>query len=169
MEAPQLESEGFFWRTYFGEAERLTSSDTYSIEFQGVEAGQKGVVVAIPLFETATDARYAAPWGRIAGVILCTLHPDTIIGRFVAPVRPTQTGHALLIDDKYNMLWSAYGSLFGRDFFEESEAFPAFQRVLESMNAGNSGAAEYSYYRFEESRSLLRPRPRRHPSANCWA
>ncbi|NIO69950.1 MAG: PAS domain-containing protein, partial [Anaerolineae bacterium] len=33
----------------------------------------------------------------------------------------------------------------------ESEGFPAFQQIVESMSAGNSGAAEYSYYKYEDS------------------
>ena len=56
--AHQLEGRDFSWRTYYQEARKTTASDSYIvefIEFKGVEAGQKGMLVAVPIFETATD------------------------------------------------------------------------------------------------------------------
>jgi two-component system sensor histidine kinase UhpB len=154
--APQIEGDDFSWRRYYQEAKRLTSSDTYIIEFiefKGVEAGQKGVLVAVPLFETATDENYPAPSSQFAGVVLCTLKLDTITRKFVAPIQSSERGHAFLIDDEYNVLWSPDRSLFGKNLLEEGKGFPAFQQIVERMSAGDSGAAEYSYYEFEDSAS----------------
>jgi len=152
--APQIEGVDFSWRGYYQEARGMTSSDTYVvefIEFQGVEAGQRGVLVAVPVFETSTDENYPAPSGRFAGVVLCTLRLDTITEEFVAPVKSSERGHAFLIDDEHNVLWSPDRSLFGSDLLEAGAGFPTFQRVVERMGAGNPGAAEYSYYKFEDS------------------
>jgi signal transduction histidine kinase len=152
--APQIEGTDFSWRRYYQEAKGMTSSDTYVaefIEFKGVEAGQKGVLVAIPLYETATDENYAAPSGKFAGVILCTLKLDTITRKFVAPIKSSERGHAFLIDDEYNVLWAPDRSLFGKNLLEEGKEFPTFQEIVERMRAEDSGAREYSYYIFKDS------------------
>ncbi len=134
----------------------MTSSDTYVIEFiefKGVEAGQKGVLVAVPMFETATDTNSPSPPGQFAGVVLCTLKLDTITQKFVAPIQSSERGHAFLIDDEHNVLWAPDRSLFGKNLLEEGEGFPAFQQIVERMSAGNSGTGEYSYYKFEDATS----------------
>jgi hypothetical protein len=152
--AHQIEGVDFSWRRYYQEAKEMTSSDTYIVEFvefKGVEAGQKGVLVAVPMFETGTDEDYPAPSGQFAGVVLCTLKLDTIAQKFVAPIQSSERGYAFVVDDEYDVLWSPDRSLFGKNLLEESEGFPAFQQIVERMSAGNSGAAEYSYYKYEDS------------------
>lgn len=151
--APQLEGSDFSWRRYYREAKGMASGDTYIvefIEFKGVEAGQKGVLVAIPLFEIAIG-RDAPPSGQFMGVLVCTLKLDTITQRFVSLIKSSEKGHAFLIDDEHNVLWAPDGTLFGRSLLEESTGFPTFRQVLEVMSVGHSGTAEYSYYEFEES------------------
>ncbi len=102
--AHEIEGVDFSWRQYFQEAKKMTSSDTYIIEFiefKGVEAGQKGVLVAVPMF-TSISNKNPAP--QFAGVVLCTLKLDTITQKFIAPVQASERGHAFLIDDEYNAL-----------------------------------------------------------------
>jgi PAS domain S-box-containing protein len=152
--AHQIEGVDFSWRRDYQEAKRLTSDDSYVvefIEFKGVEAGQKGVLVAVPMLETATDANYPAPSGQFAGVVLCTLRLDTITQKFVAPIQSSERGHAFVIDDQHHVLWTTDRSLFGKNLLEEGQGFPAFQQIAERMSAGNSSAAEYSYYKYEDS------------------
>ncbi len=151
---PEIEGVAFSWRRYYQEAKEIDSTDSYIIEFiefKGVEAGQKGVLVAVPMFASATDSAYAAPSNRFAGVIVCTLKLDIITRRFAAPIKSSESGHAFLIDDEHTMLWAPDSSFFGRNLLEESEGFLAFQRTVQSMAAGNSGTAEYSYYQFDDS------------------
>jgi two-component system phosphate regulon sensor histidine kinase PhoR len=151
--APQIEGTDFSWRRYYQEASEMTSSDAYVvefIEFKGVEAGQKGVLVASPLFETVSEGNTSSPADQFPGMILCTLRLDTITQRFVVPVQSSERGHAFLVDGEYDVLWAPDRSLFGENLLEESEGFPTLQRIVERMSAGNSGTAEYSYYRFEE-------------------
>ena len=71
--------------------------------------------------------------------------------RFAAPIRPSQRGHAFLINQERRLLWSPAKSLFGMKLPEKDEAFPAFQQILEAMSAGNSGTGQYTYFSFEES------------------
>jgi hypothetical protein len=130
--AHEIEGVDFSWRRYYQETKGITSSDTCVvefIEFKGVEAGQKGVLVAVALFEIATDKDYPAPSGQFAGVILCTLRLDTITRRFVASIKSSERGHAFLLDDEYRVLWAPDTALFGKNLLEEGEGFPTFQQI----------------------------------------
>lgn len=143
--APQIEGMDFSWRDYFKELKDPTFTDEYVIEFiefKGVEVGQKGVLIAVPMVETST--------GNFVGVVLCTIKLDTVTNIFVANIKPSDGGHAFLMDDEYNMIWSPDQSLFGKNLMEEVEGFPAFQQVVEGMSAGQVGTSEYSYYKFED-------------------
>jgi PAS domain S-box-containing protein len=150
--AHQLEGVDFSWRNYFQEARELTSGDTYIvefIEFKGVEAGQKGVLVAAPMFETTADGNPASPSGQFAGVVVSTLKLDTITQKFITPIQASEDGHAFLIDDEYNVLWAPDNSLFGKNLLEAAGGFPTFQQIVEKMASGNAGTSEYLYYKFE--------------------
>ena len=68
--APQIEDTDFSWRTYYQEAKGLASSDTHIvefIEFKGVEAGQRGVIVAVPMFQPDAEANANSPSGPLPG------------------------------------------------------------------------------------------------------
>ncbi len=152
--AHQLEGVDFSWRKYYQEAREMTSSGNYVIEFiefKGVEAGQKGVLLAVPMFETVAGENHSVPSGQFAGVVLATLKLDTVTQRFVAPVRASKRGHAFFIDDEYSVLWSPDRLLFGENLWEAGKGFPGFQRVLETMAAGGTGMAQYSYYQFKDT------------------
>jgi PAS domain S-box-containing protein len=148
--APQIEDQDFSWRTYYQEAKEMAPGDTYIIEFiafQGVELGERGVLVAVPMYEADADS---ASTGGFTGVIVATLKLDTITERFVAPIKSSERGHAFLIDDEHNVLWSADSSLFGKNMIEEAMGFPAFQQILRLMSAGTSGSGMYSYFELRD-------------------
>jgi signal transduction histidine kinase len=152
--APQIEGQDFSWRRYYQETQQMASAESYVIEFvefRGAEAGQTGVLVAVPMYETAANKDYPTPSGRFAGVVLCTLRLDAITQRFVAPIQSSRRGRAFLLDDEHTVLWSPDRSLFGKNLLEQAEDFPAFQQVIEGMRTGDPGTAEYTYYRFGDS------------------
>jgi hypothetical protein len=152
--APEIEGLDFSWRQYYQETKTRTADDTYIvefIEFQGVDAGQLGVLVAVPMFQTASDAGSSDPPAEFAGVAVCTLKLDTLTQRFISPIQSSERGHAFLIDDEYNLLWSPDSSLFGKSLLNESEAFLTFQHIVERMAVGEPGTGQYYFYAFEES------------------
>jgi len=154
--APKLEGADFSWRRYFKEAKEMTSSASYIIqfiEFKGVEAGQKGILIAVPMFETPEAQRQSSSGssGKFAGVVLCTLKLDTLTKRFIVPVKSSERGHAFLVDDRFNVLWFPDRSFFGKNLLKEAVGFPSFQQILERMDGEKSGTGEYTYYGFNES------------------
>ncbi|MEE8185223.1 MAG: HD domain-containing phosphohydrolase [Thermodesulfobacteriota bacterium] len=154
--APQIEGSDFSWRRYYQKAKKMTHSDTYIIEFiefKGIKVGQRGILLAVPMFETTADEDYSPPSGKFAGVVICTFKLDTLTQRFVAHVKSSERGHVFLIDNEYNVLWAPDRSLFGKNLLEEGREFPAFQQIVKSMVTGNSGTAEYFYYKFDDDTS----------------
>ncbi len=152
--AHQIEGVDFSWRNYYQEAKKMSSNDAYIIEFiefKGVEIGQKGVLIAVPMFEAVADNNSPSAASRFAGVVVGTLKLDAVTQKFIAPIQASERGHAFLIDDEYNLLWTADSSLFGKNLLAESESSPSFQQLVERMAAGGTGAAEYTHYKFEDS------------------
>ena len=154
--ASQLEGVDFSWRRYYQEAKERVSDDDYIIEFiefQGVEAGEKGVLVAVPMFETAVSENHPAPSGEFAGVVIGTLKLDDLTQRFIAPINSSERGHAFLIDDEYHVLWSPAPALFGKSLMAEAKAFPSLQQIIKRMIAGDVGVSETTYSQFDAAAS----------------
>ncbi|PNV87398.1 MAG: hypothetical protein C0610_01770 [Desulfobacteraceae bacterium] len=152
--APHLEGGDLSQRSYYLEAKEMTSAENYMIQFidsRPVETGQAGMVVAVPMFAAQADKGHPSSFGRFAGVTFCSLDLDYLIDKLVAPVKSTEGGHAFLIDNESKVLWEPDSSLFRKNFLQEVEGFPSFQQILERMTAGDTGTAQYSYYRFDYS------------------
>jgi len=152
--APHLEGGDFSQRSYYLEAKEINSAENYVIQFidsKPVEAGQAGMVVAVPMFAARADKSQPSAFGRFSGITFCSLDLDYLIDKLVAPVKPTGGGHAFLIDDESKVLWEPDSSLFRKNLLQEAEGFPSFQQILERMTAGDTGTAQYSYYRFDYS------------------
>jgi len=152
--APQLEGVDFSWRKYFQTAKMMTASDSpivQFIEFKGTNAGHKGILIAVPMFDFPADSGATSASGKFAGVVLCTFKLDTLTRKFVAPIKSSTNGHMFLIDNEHNVLWSPDNTLFSKNFLQVAHEFPAFQQILKKMATGEYGMAECSFYSFDES------------------
>jgi signal transduction histidine kinase len=63
-----------------------------------LEPGQKGVLVGVPIFETAAEGNPPSSAGNFAGLVGCIIKLDCLAQEFVAPIRPSDRGHAFLMD-----------------------------------------------------------------------
>jgi len=148
------EGADYSQRTYYLAAKQMTSSENYLISFvdsKQVETSQAGMVLAVPMFAAQPHKNPSSPSTRFAGVIFCSLDLDYLVDKLVAPVKSIEGGHAFLIDDGSRVLWDPDSSLFRKNLLQEVEKFPSFQQVVRRMTAGDTGTAEYSYYRFDYS------------------
>jgi len=151
--ASEIEGVDVSWTNYVQEAKASDSDDFYSVEFiplGGMDAGEEGILIAVPIWEMPSDGQDAAPADRVEGMVVSTFRLDAIVAKTVALIQSSQRGHAFLIDGKYHVLWSPDRSQSGKNLLEETEGFPAFQQVIKEMIDRNSGTAEYSYYKFDE-------------------
>jgi PAS domain S-box-containing protein len=151
---PMWEGADYSQRMYYQEAKELTTSENYLIRFtdsKQVETSQAGMVLAVAMFASQPDKNPPSPSGRFAGVTFCSIDLDYLVDKLVAPVKSTEGGYAFLIDDTSKVLWDADSSLFRKNLVKEVESFPSYQQVVKKMTAGDTGTAEYSYYRFDYS------------------
>ncbi|MBA4366936.1 MAG: hypothetical protein C0403_04780 [Desulfobacterium sp.] len=150
-EARELEGKEFSWRNYYQKAKQmLPGSSSYIIEFiefKGVDVGQKGIVVAVPMFKNEPHSETS----NFVGIILCTLKLDSMNEKLIAQLKPSANGHAFLIDHESNILWMPDRKQFGGNLLQNAEAFPSFRRTVTQMLAGSTDMTEIDYYRFDES------------------
>ncbi len=154
--APQIEGKDFSWRKYFIEAKEMEPDNTYIIqfiEFMGVQAGQTGVLIAVPMFENKLNHSPDATPGKFAGVILCTLKLTTLVEKFIAPVKSSSEGHSFLIDDEFHILWMDSINSREKKLLKGVPGHMSFPQILEKMISGNPGTSEFSYYKFDMSSS----------------
>jgi PAS domain S-box-containing protein len=152
--APHLEGGDFSQQSYYLRAKEMNSVENYMIQLidsKPFETAQAGMVVAVPMFTARGNKSQPSSLVRFAGVTFCSLDLDYLIDKLVAPVKPTGGGHAFLIDDESKVLWEPDSSLFRKNLVKEAEGFPSFRQILERMTAGETGTAQYSYYRFDYS------------------
>ncbi len=146
--APHLIGKDFSWRQYFKEAKQTAlnrgSRQVYIIEFidfKGADVGQKGVLVAVPAVRN----------GTFKGVVLCTVKLFYLTKRYVAAVKSAQRGHALLLDEKTNVLWSPDLSLFGKNLLEQAAKSPGLKSLAKMLVGRKADMGEYVYRKFDES------------------
>jgi DNA-binding NtrC family response regulator len=156
--ARHLEGRDFSSRRCYQEAKDLAYTDnTYIVDFtesKGGEVGEKGVLVAVPMFQTESHVNKTSPFGsgEFAGVVVCTLKLNAVTERFVVPIQSSgRRRHAFLTNNRYDLLWAPDQGLFGKNLMKEAEAFPSFQRMVEKMGAGDSGVGAFSYHEFDDS------------------
>jgi hypothetical protein len=102
----------------------LTSDNTYIvefIEFKGVGAGQRGIRIAVPMFGPISENGYLAD--EFEGLVLCTLKLDALTQKFVAPIKSSDGGHAFLIENGQDVLWSPDATLFGKNLFNDTSTY----------------------------------------------
>ena len=148
VNAPFLEGVDFSFRNYFKEAKKSDSHGKYFIEFiefKGADIGRKGIALAIPIIADAHGEK-----NKFLGVILSTVFIDKVADKFVASIKGSERGHALLVDKRQNILWAPDKSVFGKDLIEESKPYPDFQETVKDMIAGNSDVREVLFNKFDD-------------------
>ncbi len=144
--APHLEGKDFSWRSYFQRAKSAVSDADYFtefIDFKGVDLGQKGVVVAVPILRPgAKDS--ASKKTEFAGILVCTVKLNIVTERFVAPLNPSQNGYGFLADSKSSILWTRDVSMVGRSLVEKNKDSKSFQKIVGQMQAGKKGMSAYT-------------------------
>ncbi|NOX35055.1 MAG: AAA domain-containing protein [Deltaproteobacteria bacterium] len=155
LNARELEGKDFSWRKYYQKAKTMADWDHYIIqfiEFKGANAGEKGILIAVPMIAKEKSANFYNSENGFNGLLICTFKLDTLIQKFLAPHRSTKNGHIFLIDNEYTSLFNCDKRFFGNNLFKEAEGFPMFQETLKRMSAGKSGSRAYSFFKFDENK-----------------
>ncbi|MCP4754468.1 MAG: PAS domain-containing protein [Proteobacteria bacterium] len=121
------------------------------IEFKGVDIGQKGMIVAVPIFKVYRNQNLKAVPMRFSGVVVCTVKLETVTERFIADLKYSDGIHPILLDSDFHLLWSVDKSLVGENFLKKSSEFPEFQKIIGNMFVKEWGTATFEFYGFDDS------------------
>ncbi|NOX33440.1 MAG: PAS domain S-box protein [Deltaproteobacteria bacterium] len=108
--APQIEGMNFSWRNFFKAIKDPDFTGSYVsqfIKFIGAGMGQKGVIIAVPMFANRQERTFRS--NSITCVVFCTVKLDDVTQKFLTPLESSQQGSVILIDEEYNVLWSPDG------------------------------------------------------------
>ncbi len=158
VNASEIEGKDFSWRKYFQDARRLERGNHYIvqfIEFKGVEAGQKGIVIAAPMYALETSDNFYNSENGFNGVLVYTLKLDTLVKKFIIPQKSAANGHVFLIDKAYTSLYSGDRRMFGKNLLDETKKFTKLQQVLQKMASGGSGSDSYLFFKFNDDNKIF--------------
>ncbi len=153
--AHDIEGKDFSWREYYQKLIKIERGHPYIvefIEFKGVQAGEKGILIAAPMFAQEKSDNFYNSENGFNGVLICTIQLDMLIQQFLAPHKSTEHGHVFLIDSEYTSLFSVDKHMSGKNLLKKTEDFLQFQNILQKMAAGDSGSGAYSFFKFDENK-----------------
>ncbi|MCP4657014.1 MAG: PAS domain S-box protein [bacterium] len=134
LRAPHLEGWDFSYREYFKKARTSgVSSPVYElITFKGVNAGEKGIAIAMPIF---------SDHGEFRGVVLFT----TIVSELISGLseHPLAGGASWVIDRHGNVIFHPKYRT-GTMLHDVPETDDSFRDLLDMAVAGESGTKEYT-------------------------
>lgn len=145
----EMEGKDFSWRKAFREAKKRGTADSYIMEFSSLDPEQKEILIAVPMFKHHEDKKNPQLHDQFAGVVLCSLTLENLTDKFIAPIKPSARGHAFLLDERQDILWTPDRSLLGKNLGRLAEGFPSFQQLLQEMKKGSSGTGGYSYFKLD--------------------
>jgi two-component sensor histidine kinase len=144
--APHLTGTDFSFRDYFKKAGALKKSvPIYEfIEFKGVDLGEKGIVIAMPLFRSG---------GEFNGVVIFTVKVNELINGFIPPGK--NNSDYCVIDNSGNVLYhplqkseTIFNRLYSmntsfRTFIENAKTARGHNSNYKSLEGDNAVATSY--------------------------
>ncbi len=133
LNAPHLNDKDFSFREYYQKAKTSqTKSPTYEhIEFKGVDIGQKGIMIAMPIF---------SPEDRFNGMVLFTVKVDTLIKQLTS--QGVYNSRLWMIDSAGNILYHPEHSP-GTNIADLTGGSKSFRSFVDTVRAGKQYQAEY--------------------------
>jgi PAS domain S-box-containing protein len=133
LNAPHLKDKDFSFREYYQTAKILqTKSPTYEhIEFKGADIGQKGIMIAMPVF---------SPEDHFNGMVLFTVKVNALIRKLIS--QETSNSRLWIIDNTGNILYHPeYSS--GTSIADMLGGSKSFRSFIDTIQAGKQHQVEY--------------------------
>jgi len=142
----------YSWQATFKatqENDLSAGSNSLIIELQTASPADLVLKVALPIFETAMDARHPDPSGKYLGAIVADLTLDTLVQRHIAPFKPPGDGHIFLVNDQYDIIWSSDHDMIMTSILNDQQG--ALAPLANQMAAWVTGASAGGFYQFASS------------------
>jgi len=149
---PGLEGKNFSFRTYFRVGKELGVPFVSDIITVGGEDNPdipgrfETFIISFPLKGTG---------GRFNGVIGCAIDLANITAHYVAPIRPSETGYAWLLDETGMILYHPNPKWIGLNLYDivmklqkQGYAIDGIQEIKHAMELKNDGMYEFTFPHF---------------------
>jgi PAS domain-containing protein len=114
---------------------------TRLIEIPGSGARKLGLLLAAPILTNNT----------FDGMIICIQKLDFLTRKFVSGVQSSDRGHAFLVNQRSEVLWSPDPSYLGSNLLDGGADFPRFLDIFKAIALGKEGTGAYRFYKFDET------------------
>jgi len=144
-----LEGIDYSWRTYFKEAQAVSSEarePSLIVERLAFGPGETGFMIAIPFFANARDISQGPSEGDFSGVITGKLTLDALVQRYLVPFKPPGNGHIFLVTPAYDVVWSSDENMLQANLLERDQV--VFSGMVNQMAAWNRDTVLGEYYTF---------------------
>ena len=150
--APNLEGTDFSWRNYFQRAKANVSASNFPmkyclnvIEFKGVDAGERGLLLCVPIaVKVEKKGLESAPYD-FGGVVVCTFKLKMLTRNFIATLESDEHSHVFLFTETGKLLWPRENGSFGKRISKGHPAFSVLDAIMPRMKSGKDLMLESSY------------------------
>lgn len=152
--ADHLEGADLSWRTYFQKTKQAPLENPYRLEFiqfKGVDRGNKGVLLCVPLLFNRNKQQTGPAARQFAGVMACTFKLDTLTDRLILPVQSSENSHVYLLNVSGDVLWAPERSLFGKNVQNLGRPMAFLQTMLNKASGRQCGTCQLACPGFDTS------------------
>ena len=155
---PGMEGKAFSFRTYFRVARDLNVpfvSDIIMVggeHYQDIPGRFETFIISFPL--KGGD-------GTFNGVLGCAIDLSNITAHYVAPIRPSETGYAWLVDETGMILYHPNPRWIGMNLYDivlnmerQGHSIKGIQSIKDAMELKNDGMYEFLFPHFPDSRPI---------------
>ncbi len=155
---PGMEGKDFSFRTYFRVARDLNVpfvSDIIMVggeHYQDIPGRFETFIISFPL--KGSD-------GTFNGVVGCAIDLSNITAHYVAPLRPSETGYAWLVDETGMILYHPNPRWIGLNLYDvvlgmerQGHSIKGIQGIKDAMELKNDGMYEFLFPHFPDSKPI---------------
>ncbi|MFA5654535.1 MAG: cache domain-containing protein, partial [Desulfomonilia bacterium] len=155
---PGMQGKDFSFRTYFRVARDLNVpfvSDIIMVggeHYQDIPGRFETFIISFPL--KGSD-------GTFNGVLGCAIDLSNITAHYVAPLRPSETGYAWLVDETGMILYHPNPRWIGLNLYDvvlnmerQGHSIKGIQSIKDAMELKNDGMYEFLFPHFPDSKPV---------------
>ncbi len=150
--APHLVGTDFSWRKYFQRAKANASTADFSlkyclnfIEFQGVDAGQRGLLLCVPIAVKSKKKGLKSALYNFGGLVICTFKLEMLTRNFIANLESDEFHRVYLFTDTGHLLWPMENHLFGKRVSNDHPVYSILDAIMPRMKSGQGLMLESSF------------------------
>lgn len=167
--AAHLVGTDFSWRKYFQRAKANASAENFHlkyrlnlIEFMGVDAGEKGLLLCVPIACRAEKKGLESATFNFGGLVVCTFKLEMLTRNFIANLESDEFHQVFLFSETRDLLWPRENLFFGKPVPNDHPAFSILDSIMPIMTSGQGLMLESSFFESDADARAFEPDPEIH-------